>query len=123
MILNPSPSCSTARSTDATPAIFIEQVAVEIRRAIADREAKPGERLPPATDLVDVLGVNTNTVPRSLRVLREEGLLEFPAAVASPSQARPNAAPSSSERRSSSTLPAATVAASTNWSKSSRTGG
>jgi GntR family transcriptional regulator len=54
-----------------------EQVAAEIRRAIADGEANPGERLPPAKDLAAVLGVNTNTVLRSLRVLRDEGLLEF----------------------------------------------
>ena len=53
------------------------QVAGEIRRAIADGEAKPGERLPPAKDLAAVLGVNTNTVLRSLRVLRNEGLVEF----------------------------------------------
>ena len=49
----------------------------EIRRAIADGEAKSGERLPPAKDLAAVLGVNTNTVLRSLRLLRDEGLLEF----------------------------------------------
>ena len=55
----------------------IFQVAAQIRRAIADGEAKPGERLPPAKDLAAVLGVNTNTVLRSLRVLRDEGLLEF----------------------------------------------
>jgi GntR family transcriptional regulator len=54
-----------------------EQVAGEIRRAIADGEAKPGQRLPPARDLADVLGVNTNTVLRALRQLRDEGLLEF----------------------------------------------
>ncbi|MGZ4422295.1 MAG: GntR family transcriptional regulator [Gaiellaceae bacterium] len=54
-----------------------EQVAGEIRRAIADGEAKPGERLPPAKDLAAVLGVNTNTVFRALRQLRDEGLLEF----------------------------------------------
>src|ERR671936_880103 len=54
-----------------------EQVAAEIRRAIADGEAKPGERLPPARDLAAVLGVNSNTVLRALRALREEGLLEF----------------------------------------------
>jgi GntR family transcriptional regulator len=34
-------------------------------------------RLPPAKDLAAVLGVNTNTVLRALRVLRDEGLLEF----------------------------------------------
>jgi GntR family transcriptional regulator len=54
-----------------------EQAAAEIRRAIADGEAKPGERLPPAKDLAAVLGVNTNTVLRALRRLRDEGLLEF----------------------------------------------
>jgi DNA-binding transcriptional regulator YhcF (GntR family) len=59
------------------PTLLHEQVAGEIRRAIADGEAKPGERLPPAKDLAAVLGVNTNTVLRALRELREEGLLEF----------------------------------------------
>src|ERR1700746_1922967 len=54
-----------------------EQVAAELRRAIADGEAKPGERLPPARDFAAVLGVNTNTVLRALRLLREEGLLDF----------------------------------------------
>ena len=59
------------------PLQLYEQVAAEIRRAIADGEAKPGERLSPAKDLAAVLDVNTNTVLRALRQLREEGLLEF----------------------------------------------
>lgn len=59
------------------PTDLFEQVAGEIRRAIAEGEAEPGERLPPAKDLAAVLGVNTNTVLRGLRVLRDEGLLEF----------------------------------------------
>jgi len=59
------------------PADLYEQVAGEIRRAIAEGEAKPGERLPPAKDLAAVLGINTNTVLRALRVLRDQGLLEF----------------------------------------------
>jgi len=54
-----------------------EQVSAQIRRAIAEGEAKPGDRLPPARDLAAVLGVNANTVFRALRDLREEGLLEF----------------------------------------------
>src|SRR5579863_7748582 len=58
------------------PTLLYEQVAVEIRRAIADGEAKPGERIPQAKDLAAVLGVNANTVLRALRQLRDEGLLE-----------------------------------------------
>jgi GntR family transcriptional regulator len=54
-----------------------DQVAAEIRRAIAEGEAGPGDRIPQAKDLAAVLGVNTNTVLRALRVLRDEGLLEL----------------------------------------------
>jgi DNA-binding transcriptional regulator YhcF (GntR family) len=54
-----------------------EQVAAEIRRAIADGEAGPGDRLPLVKDLAAVLGVNKNTVIRALHVLRDEGLLDF----------------------------------------------
>ena len=59
------------------PTDLYQQVAGEIRRAIADGEANPGDRLPPAKDLAAVLGVNANTVLRALRTLRDEGLLEF----------------------------------------------
>ena len=59
------------------PTELHEQVAAEIRRAIAEGEAGPGERLPPARDLAGVLDVNTNTVLRALRQLRDEGLLDF----------------------------------------------
>jgi GntR family transcriptional regulator len=58
-------------------ALLHDQVAADIRRAISDGEARPGERLPPARDLAAVLGVNTNTVLRALRLLRDERLLEF----------------------------------------------
>lgn len=70
----------------STPAITVdpsnptplhEQVAAALRRAIADGEAGPGDRLPPARDLGAILGVNANTVLRALRTLRDEGLLEF----------------------------------------------
>jgi GntR family transcriptional regulator len=59
------------------PTALHDQVAAQVRRAIAEGEAKPGERLPPARDLAAVMAVNTNTVLRALRVLRDEGLLEF----------------------------------------------
>jgi GntR family transcriptional regulator len=60
---------------DPTP--LHEQVAAEIRRAIAEGEAGPGDRIPQARDLATVLGVNNNTVLRALRLLRDEGLLEM----------------------------------------------
>lgn len=59
------------------PVPLHDQVAAEIRRAIADGEALPGERIPHARDLAEVLGVNVNTVLRALRILRDEGLLEM----------------------------------------------
>lgn len=59
------------------PAPLHEQVAASLRRAIADGEARPGERLPTAGDLAVALGVNANTALRALRVLRDEGLLDF----------------------------------------------
>ena len=59
------------------PVPLHDQVAAEIRRAIADGEAGPGERLPLAKDMAAILGVNKNTVLRALRILREEGLLDF----------------------------------------------
>jgi GntR family transcriptional regulator len=59
------------------PVPLHDQVAAEIRRAIAEGEAEPGDRLPLAKDLATVLGVNKNTVLRALHLLRDEGLLEF----------------------------------------------
>jgi len=54
-----------------------EQVSAGLRRAIAGGRVRPGERLPPATELAVDLGVNRNTVLRALRRLRDEGLLDF----------------------------------------------
>ena len=61
--------------TETTP--LHHQVAAEIRRAIAEGEAGPGERLPLAKDMAAVLGVNKNTVLRALHIVRDEGLLDF----------------------------------------------
>jgi GntR family transcriptional regulator len=47
-----------------------EQVAAEIRRAIADGEANPGERLPPAKDI-------TGTPDRSAVSEQARSLLQF----------------------------------------------
>jgi len=67
----------TVEIDHSSPVPLHEQVAAAIRRAIAEGEARSGERLPPARDLAAVLGVNANTVFRALRTLRDEGLVEF----------------------------------------------
>ncbi|MEV4244747.1 GntR family transcriptional regulator [Streptosporangium canum] len=54
-----------------------DQVAEAIRRAVAEGSYAPGDRLPPARDLAEALGINANTVLRALRDLRDEGVLEF----------------------------------------------
>jgi GntR family transcriptional regulator len=64
------------REPDA-PQGVTDQAAAALRRAIIDGEARQGERLPPATDLAAVLGVNRNTVLAALRALRDEGLVDF----------------------------------------------
>lgn len=76
------------------PVALHDQVAAEIRRAIAEGEAGPGERLPLAKDMAAVLGVNKNTVLRALHILRDEGLLEFTLVEASPCRERRRRAPS-----------------------------
>jgi GntR family transcriptional regulator len=65
------------RVDKSDPLALHEQVAAEIRRAIAEGEAGSGDRLPLARDLAAILGVNRNTVLRALHILRDEGLLEF----------------------------------------------
>jgi GntR family transcriptional regulator len=68
----------TLKTPDRTdPTALHDQVAAAIRRAIADGEASPGDRIPQAKDLAAELGVNKNTVLRALRTLRDEGILEM----------------------------------------------
>lgn len=52
------------------PVAPYDQVATQIRRAIADGKAPPGQRLPLAKDLAAVLGVNQNTVLRAAHPAR-----------------------------------------------------
>ena len=52
------------------PLDLYEQVAGEIRRAIADGEAKPGERLPPAKDLAAELKRSADVYLAGLRQVK-----------------------------------------------------
>lgn len=60
---------------DAVPLYL--KVAGELRRDIADGQVGRGHRLPPARDLAAAAGVNQNTMFKALRLLRDEGILEF----------------------------------------------
>ena len=59
------------------PTLLHDQVAAEIRRAIADGEAKPGARLPLARDLATVLGVNTTPCFERCGSYVTKGCFEF----------------------------------------------
>lgn len=53
-----------------------DQLAGQLRQAIAGGDPGPGDKLPPARQLAESLGVNVHTLLRAFRTLQEEGLLE-----------------------------------------------
>lgn len=61
--------------TQATQPLH-EQLAGQLRRAIATQTLTEGEKLPPAREVARGLGVNMHTVLRAFQTLRDEGLLE-----------------------------------------------
>jgi len=53
-----------------------DQLAGQLRQAIANGDPAAGERLPSARELADSLDVNIHTLLRAYKTLRNEGLLE-----------------------------------------------
>lgn len=53
-----------------------DQLAGQLRSAIAAGDPGPGAKLPPARQLGESLGVNVHTVLRAFKALQDEGILE-----------------------------------------------
>ena len=81
------------------PTDLYEQVAAEIRRAIAEGEAKPGERLPPARTSPPSSASTPTPCCARCGCCATKGSLSSAAAAASRSPGRPSAARSSNGRR------------------------
>lgn len=60
-----------------SPVPIYAQIAACVRRSVAEGTIGPGERLAPARDLADGLGVNIHTVLRGYQQLRDEGIVEL----------------------------------------------
>ncbi|MFI1256427.1 GntR family transcriptional regulator [Streptomyces netropsis] len=65
------------RVDHSLPLALGDQIAAGVRGAIADGSVRTGERLPPARDVAESLGINMHTVLRGYQRLREEGLIEL----------------------------------------------
>lgn len=53
------------------------QIELQVRAAIGDGSLEAGERLPPARELAEDIGVNVHTVLRAYGSLRDAGLIEL----------------------------------------------
>lgn len=62
---------------ESSAATFAEQIAAQVRIAVARGDIVRGERLPSAKDLAASLGVNMHTVLRAYDALRSAGVIDL----------------------------------------------
>jgi len=60
-----------------SPVGLAEQIASQVRGALASGRLTPGDKLPPARELAAGLAVNMHTVLRAYSALRDEELIEL----------------------------------------------
>jgi GntR family transcriptional regulator len=61
----------------SSPVQLAVQVARSVRAEIAGGSVQPGDRLPPAREAAEALGIGLHTVLRGYQQLRDEGLVEL----------------------------------------------
>ena len=65
------------RIDPADPRPLYEQIELQVRAAIGDGSLASGDRLPPARELGEDIGVNAHTVLKAYAELRDAGLIEL----------------------------------------------
>jgi GntR family transcriptional regulator len=65
------------RIDPADPRPLYEQIELQVRAAIGHGSLASGDRLPPAKELAEDIGVNAHTVLKAYAELRDAGLIEL----------------------------------------------